>query len=114
MGGMKDLLGGQAYVPVAHARNTDPVTSHQAAATVSKKLTDLQVQVRVELGAAGRAVLTDFELESLCGSHGSTFRTRRAELVERGLVVDSGRKKLINGSNRIIWVAVEFADKVPA
>lgn len=86
------------------ARKTDPVTSHEAAENIVDELRPLQKQVLEELRAAGSAGLTDYELEARCGSHGSTFRTRRSELVAAGLVVDSGRKTLQAGSNRIIWV----------
>jgi len=38
--------------------------------------------------------------------HGSTYRTRRRELVDKGLIGDSGRKVRIAGEarHRIVWV----------
>lgn len=112
MGGMKDTLGDEPYLPLVSphqlARTTDPGTSHQAAAKVIDKLRPIQKRVLAELKTAGRSGLTDLELEEICGSHGSTFRTRRSELVDAGLVVDSGKKKNQKGRNRIVWVAAEF------
>ena len=86
-------------------RSTDPGTSYEAGAQVVHKLRALQIIVLNHLRAAGDIGLADIELEELCGDHGSTYRTRRAELVEKKLVVDSGRKKIIQGRKRIVWVA---------
>lgn len=85
-------------------RRTDPGTSFQAASQVVGKLKEIQKRVLAELKSAMPEGLTDLELEERCGSHGSTFRTRRSELVELGMVADSGRKKNQNGRNRIVWV----------
>ena len=85
-------------------RRKDPSTSFEAATKVIKKLRPIQIEVLRRLTEAGENGLTDYELEELCGSHGSTFRTRRSELTEAGYIKDSGRKKLLVGSNRIVWV----------
>jgi len=104
MGSMKDLLGDTPYP--AQARRTDPPTSHQAAQRVTPKLRPIQQKVLEALRVAGTRGLTDIELEEKCGSHGSTFRTRRSELVTAGLVRDSGTKRYQAGSSRIVWVIV--------
>ena len=100
MGRMSDaLLGGDLFAPpnpktpVQITRRQDPSTSYEAATGIVHKLRPLQMRVLTELKAAGAEGLTDLELEERCGSHGSTFRTRRSELVEVGLVRDSGRVK---------------------
>jgi predicted transcriptional regulator len=46
--------------------------------------------------------LTDYELEEVFGRHVSTYRTARAELVKRGLVIKNG-KRSIRGTPRIVW-----------
>ena len=86
------------------ARHTDPDTSHAAAEAIVPKLRKLQQIVLDHHKRAGNRGLTDFDLESLCGDHGSTYRTRRAELVEFGLIADSGMRRLQHGRNRIVWV----------
>jgi hypothetical protein len=48
------------------------------------------------------AGLTDWEMEEISNDHSSTIRTRRAELVEMGLVRTAGTRK-IKGRNRIVW-----------
>lgn len=107
MGSMKDLFGDTPFIlktPQQMTRVSDPSTSHCAAKRIAGNLGELQRKVLDALRAAGDVGLTDYELEERCGSHGSTFRTRRAELVEAGMVVDSGRKRSIMGSNRIVWI----------
>jgi len=91
-------------------RKSDPHTSVEAAESVVGKLRELQIKVLDELETAGVNGLTDYELEERCGSHGSTYRTRRSELVEKGLVLDSGRRRVIADSNRIVWIAAQFRE----
>lgn len=112
MGGMKDQLGDEPFLPTMSphqlARKTDPQTSHEAACAIVFKLRPIQEKVLAELKKAGISGLTDFELEKICGSHGSTFRTRRSELVDVGLVVDSGTKRYLEGGNRIVWIVASL------
>lgn len=103
MGSMKDQLTG-IYEPRAYARSADPSTSHEAAAKVTPKLNKIQREV-LELFRINRD-MTDLELQCSMQSHGSTHRTRRAELVKKGLIRDSGRRVKFDGSNRIIWEIV--------
>ena len=108
MGGMKDLFGDTLFEerkPHQLTRASDPQTSYESAARVVPKLRELQ-RIVFETHQAHPGGLTDFDLENICGSHGSTYRTRRAELTEMGLLRDSGRKKLQNGRNRVVWQLV--------
>ncbi len=101
---MKDLFGDQPYDATKLARRSDPSTSREAAEKIVAKLRPLQQRVYEVLKAAGPDGLTDLDLEAKCGSHGSTYRTRRAELVnDKGLVVDTGRRRMQRGRKRIIW-----------
>jgi hypothetical protein len=59
-----------------------------------------------ELVKAGTNGMTDFELEEIFGNHGSTYRTRRSELTEQGLIIDTGRTRVQRGRNRIVWAAI--------
>ena len=91
------------------ARNTDPTTSHQAAASVATDtLTRTQALIIEALRAHGP--LTD---EQLCQRIAeverkpvsvSGIRTRRSELVTAGRVVDTGeRRQTTTGRQAIVW-----------
>jgi hypothetical protein len=90
----------------AKARKTDPSTSHDAAASVDN-ITKTQEYVLkalrrpradVELVEAYRAFKTAPRASE------SGIRSRRAELVDRGLVVDTGRRvRLDSGRFAIVW-----------
>lgn len=96
----------------AHARRTDPSTSHDAARSLTKGgLSYAQASVLAQLHARGP--MTDARLVELVTavhprmSH-SGIRTRRAELVAQGRVRDSGaRQRLPSGRYAIVWEAVE-------
>lgn len=107
MGGMKSQLGDRPYVPRSAeqlSRASDPHTSFEAGAAVVGKLNEIQRMVLGVLQRAEPLGLTDLELEQRIGSTAvSTYRTRRAELASRGLVVDSGARRIINGRKRIVW-----------
>lgn len=100
---------------MALARITDPITSHQAASSVKNitatqqaimKLIQLQpmtdqrlvkfYQAQIRMGADAR----DFPRASESG-----IRSRRAELVDQGLIKDSGaREKLESGRSAVVWM----------
>jgi hypothetical protein len=91
---------------MARARNTDPVTSHLAAEAVDNITKTQEFILRclrkprpdVELVEAYRNMKTAPRASE------SGIRSRRAELVDRGLVVDTGgRVKLSSGRYAIIW-----------
>jgi hypothetical protein len=115
MSRMKDLLGDTPYLPreaYQITRREDPATSFDAAARIVPQLKELQRVVFEVLLEAGPHGLTDIELDVRCitkhGKRGySTYRTRRAELVELGYVGDSGRKRFLEGSDRKVWVIKE-------
>jgi len=91
------------------ARWSDPEESHEAAASVTN-VTEKQQAV---LDCLTGLHLTDHALgeryESLRAERGwpeqseSGLRTRRSELVDRGLVEKTGRGKLPSGRNAAIW-----------
>ena len=91
---------------MAKARNTDPQTSHEAAESVS----NISETQRAILNALVRP-RTDVELievyrkiKSNPRASESGIRSRRAELVAAGLVIDTGsRIKLPSGRRAIVW-----------
>lgn len=57
---------------------------------------------------------TDAEIQFNLGMKGNTQRPRRLELVEVGLVIDSGmRRETPKGNNAIVWLAVGGNDADP-
>jgi hypothetical protein len=96
---------------MATARNTDPQTSHAAAASV-RNVTATQTAILALFSK--HLGLSDGELIDVYFSWADTglvpnaspsgIRSRRAELVARGWVCDSGeREKTPSGRSSIIW-----------
>lgn len=96
---------------IARARRTDPHTSHEAADKVTPKVTDIQKVVLHYFKIAGAHGMCDLELEQMCGSRGSTYRTRRTELVDKGYLANTGRTVVMNGRKRIVWAITEEGKK---
>lgn len=98
------FVGAVDYHP-ARARNTDPQTSHDAAASVAGQ-TETQRHL-LELLAGEPA--TDMDLmERWHAEWGpatpSGLRTRRSELTEAGLVIDTGeRRPSPSGRLCVVW-----------
>lgn len=88
-----------------HARITDPETSHEAAESVTN-ITPLKREILQRL----MTPMTDAELIRTLKIYSelivtdSGVRSRRSELVQAGLVRDTGaRQKLKTGRNAIVW-----------
>jgi hypothetical protein len=82
----------------------DPETSREAAESVADKLGKLQDIVLCY--AIGRASdgFTDEMLSEWFGCRGSTYRTRRAELTAKGLIVPTRRRaRLASGRHAVVW-----------
>ena len=91
------------------SRLTDPITSHEAAASVMHKMTKIRREVLHYF--VRRQWMTDLDLQIHFEHHGSTYRTRRSELTEMGYIADSGAKQVQGGSNRIVWTITELGKK---
>lgn len=97
----------------AHARLTDPATSHRAAQSITDKaLSDARRSVLDLLELIGpatdTAMLEGYDLRRVAylwpHQSPSGLRSRRAELVLGGLVYDTGRRTiLISGRQSIVW-----------
>lgn len=91
---------------MARARNTDPSTSHEAAASV-KDITKtqefiLQALVRPRTDIDLVEAYNNLKLAPRASESG--IRSRRAELVRAGMIVDTGeRRKLESGRKAIVW-----------
>lgn len=76
-------------------------TSRKAAARIRGKSGTYR---RLVFDALMVQEMSDFELRRIIGGADSTCRTRRQELVEDGLVEDSGRRgRSPSGGQAIIW-----------
>jgi hypothetical protein len=84
-------------------RGSDPHTSHQAATAIMPKLSKLQKQVYAFIVARGAVTDADI-VKAFPHLAESTARHRRTDLAQKGLVLDSGETRLVNGSERIVWV----------
>jgi len=88
-----------------NARTTDPETSHEAAMSVTN-ITPLKYEILQRL----MTPMTDTDLYQLLTTNSrlmvteSGVRSRRSELVQAGLVRDTGeRVKLATGRRAIVW-----------
>jgi hypothetical protein len=105
---LADPVHGQrpAPAPVAHARNSDPDTSHAAARSV-RHIRESQAEVLALFRAHGP--MTDELARTVYRGHQSPsgLRTRRSELVGRGQLVDTGRRVVgATGRRMVVWAAV--------
>lgn len=103
----------------ARARTTDPTTSHAAAQSVRVcRSAGVRAGILYLLGHDARRALSDVEIAVEYGAlvtrgeapvcSPSGLRTRRAELVTRGEVVDTGhRVRLASGRQAIVWALAE-------
>lgn len=98
----------------AHARRTDPQTSHDAAASVDKirasQQAVLTVLRRFPQGLSDTDLIEEYgklaELGAVPRQSPSGLRSRRSELTKVGMVIDSGeRATLVTGRKAIVWMA---------
>lgn len=90
-----------------NARRTDPKTSHDAAKSV-KGITATKAYI---LRALKKRARTDVQLLEAYRNYKtaplaseSGIRTRRAELVDMGMIADSGRRAVLpSGRKAIVW-----------
>lgn len=102
-----DLFRDYAPEPPAQAHSR---TSRDAAEQIEPAAETLRRQVLHRLILLGSSGATDEELQMFLVMNPSTERPRRIELVEMGLVKDSGRRRrTLSGRNAVVWVAVEKA-----
>lgn len=97
--------------PRAHARSTDPATSHSAARSISSEAIRRSQEEVLEVMRMWTGGFYDEQLVATMRARGtkqsvSGIRTRRAELRDKGLVYDTGkRERLQSGRMSIVWAA---------
>jgi hypothetical protein len=94
----------------AKARSTDPETSFEAAESIMPKLNEVQQKVEEYAISRNRFGFTDYEMNEHFNHTGSTYRSRRAELADRGVIIDTGRRKQRGegGRNHIVWMHRDY------
>lgn len=104
---------GDLFEPFTRARPGDPDTSHVAAERIAHRLNVLQRKVLLYFRLIYPRSITDLDLQSYFGNHGSTYRTRRAELTELGLITDTGKRRWQDGSHRVLWAESPWNEREP-
>jgi dienelactone hydrolase len=85
-------------------RRGDPATSRAAAQAILAQLPTLQQAVYAYAYAQGSHGFTDDEMMAYFRSHRSTYRSRRSELTRAGLIMDTGRTRILpTRRSAIIW-----------
>ena len=94
-------------------RATDPDTSREAAESLQETLSEKRQAVLALFKEAGADGLTDHQVcRHWPHAPESTYRKRRSELAQMGLLIDTGRREKRDGpTNRIVWALAEFAPK---
>jgi len=88
-------------------RRDDPDTSRAAAQAILAQLPHLQQAVYAYALMRGADGFTDEEMLTWFKSHSSTYRSRRSELTRAGLIVDTGRRRLLSTRRHaIVWAIV--------
>jgi hypothetical protein len=97
---------------MAHARNTDPNTSHEAAASVTDPTLTQRVIFSIlenepmtdeELVIRYKAMIDRFDFVPMASESG--IRSRRNELARAAKVFPVGYKKTKSGRKAIVWEA---------
>ena len=89
-------------------RRDHPQTSRDAADSVAESAASMRGRLLTWLRCRGTAGATDEEMQVGLAMNPSTQRPRRGELVEKGLVVDSGETyPTTSGRRAIVWKAVQ-------
>jgi hypothetical protein len=79
-------------------------TSKAAAAAIALSAHSLREAIYTFLSNRRGQGATDEEIQLALGMHANTQRPRRVELVERGIVVDSGRTRPTRSGRRaVVW-----------
>ena len=69
------------------------------------KLNQIQIEVLDYFRMIYPRAISDLDLQDHFGNQLSTYRTRRSELTQMGLILDSGETKFQAGSKRVMWIA---------
>ncbi|MFG0300674.1 MAG: hypothetical protein ACF8K1_13855 [Phycisphaerales bacterium JB047] len=90
-----------------HHKNAPIGTSETAAARIAPHTPNQRSRVYAAIQSAGAWGLTDEEGEALTGIKTQSYTPRRGELVQNGMIQDTGkRRRTASGCPAAVWVAV--------
>lgn len=100
-----ELLGPAGIDPAPpYVKNSD--TSKAAAKAMLGKTGSVRRRIYLRIKLAGAYGCTDEQIQVAEGIDPSTERPRRVELVQAGLIRDSGRRRdLKSGRTAVVWIA---------
>lgn len=88
-------------------RHDPPRTSREARRSIERTAPTMADRVLAFVRARGARGCTDEEAELALGLRSQSYTPRRRELVQAGLVLDSGqRRATTSGRAAVVWVAV--------
>ena len=88
-------------------RRDSRATSIEAAVSIVPALPEIQAAV-LAYAKQKPTGFTDDDLNKHFQSYGSTYRSRRAELTAKNLIVNSGKlTRLPSGRNATVWILAE-------
>jgi hypothetical protein len=91
----------------AHARKTDPVTSHEAAKAITPSLNKVEQGIYDALCSFLPGGATSDQISEASGIIYRTVTPRLKPMCKKGFVVDSGEhKRGDSGRRQIIWMAI--------
>ena len=91
-------------------RKESRATSIEAAESIVPALPEIQTAV-LNYAKTQPNGFTDDDLNRHFLCYGSTYRTRRAELTAKNLIVDSGKlARLPSGRNATVWVLAYYVE----
>ena len=91
----------------AHARKTDPVTSHEAAEAITPSLKKIEQGIYDALCSFLPGGATADEIVEASGIQYRTVTPRLKPMCRKGFVVDSGEyKRGDSGRRQILWMAI--------
>lgn len=93
------------------ARHSDPDTSRKAASSMVGRISKVRQDVLL-YALSQPDGFTDYDLCEHFGNHGSTYRTRRSELTDRGEIVPTQqRRALPSGRTAVVWCHHSFMER---
>lgn len=84
-----------------------PDTSYLAAEQIKSSTGTMRWQVYEYIKLTKEYGATDIEIQTALHMDGNTERPRRVELVNYGLVKDSGHRRELNNRQHIIWILTD-------
>lgn len=102
-------------IPDKRSRRSDPDTSREAAKKIEPFVPTIRQLVEKFAREAGHAGFIDEDLSIQFGAENvSSYRTRRAELTDMNIILDTGKRRHNEAGNEcIVWIHREFVAQPP-